>query len=244
MSPVSTRSFTITFSIFLLAVTLSTVTTQHAFAVSTINFDNPSLPSNFDSTPLVNNYENDGVFFTTNPGLLIFRDDTEAVSKNNILVPPPVGMRSGDIVFSTVDPVSHSPADATSVSFWLVSIGQNPVIVTVKDKDGNTVDTQTFGPRSPSNGLNNVDYYTFSGSFRSVTIQGNLGGGDGYGIDDLRVEVPDPPARTPVGGIIVPVDMTALFVAGAITNAVWMIPTLGGIAGAVVAIFKIKRKRD
>lgn len=50
-----------------------------------------------------------------------------------------------------------------------------------------------------------------------------------------------PPPKV-VGGEIMPVDMVALFVAGMTTSAVWMIPTLGGIAGTAVAFFKIKRK--
>lgn len=45
-----------------------------------------------------------------------------------------------------------------------------------------------------------------------------------------------------VGGTIMPVDMTALFVAGTFTNAFWILPTLGGIAGAALALFKIKRR--
>ena len=57
----------------------------------------------------------------------------------------------------------------------------------------------------------------------------------------LPAEVP-PVTGTPVGGEILPIDMTALFVAGAMTNAFWVLPTLGGITGAVVALFKIKRK--
>ena len=47
-----------------------------------------------------------------------------------------------------------------------------------------------------------------------------------------------------VGGIIEPIDMTSLFIAGIFTNAFWMVPTLGGIAGAIVALFNVKRKRD
>ena len=47
-----------------------------------------------------------------------------------------------------------------------------------------------------------------------------------------------------VGGKILPIDMTALFLAGAMTNAFWMVPTLGGIAGAAMVLFKIKRKRE
>ncbi len=51
-----------------------------------------------------------------------------------------------------------------------------------------------------------------------------------------------PTTTAPVGGLIVPLDMTSLFVAGITTNTVWILPTLGGIAGAAISFFKIKRK--
>ena len=50
------------------------------------------------------------------------------------------------------------------------------------------------------------------------------------------------PTGTAVGGEILPIDMTSLFVAGAMTNAFWVVPTLGGIAGAVITLLKVKRK--
>jgi hypothetical protein len=50
------------------------------------------------------------------------------------------------------------------------------------------------------------------------------------------------PPPTAVGGIIIPVDMTTLFSAGAMTNLFWMVPTLGGISAAAMVLFKIKRK--
>ncbi len=48
---------------------------------------------------------------------------------------------------------------------------------------------------------------------------------------------------TPVGGTIIPVDMVSLFIAGIMTNAFWMVPTLGGIAGAAIAFFKVKKRK-
>jgi hypothetical protein len=60
----------------------------------------------------------------------------------------------------------------------------------------------------------------------------------------LLVPLQVPPTTTAVGGIILPADMTSLFVAGAMTNAFWMVPTLGGIAGAAMVLFKVKRKHE
>jgi len=51
-----------------------------------------------------------------------------------------------------------------------------------------------------------------------------------------------PPTPRVVGGAIMPIDMTSLFVVGAMTNAFWMMPTIGGIAVAAIALFKVKRK--
>jgi hypothetical protein len=53
---------------------------------------------------------------------------------------------------------------------------------------------------------------------------------------------PPPPTSGVIGGAIIPIDMTSLFVAGAMTNAFWMIPALGGISVAAIALFKVKRK--
>ena len=44
-----------------------------------------------------------------------------------------------------------------------------------------------------------------------------------------------------VGGTILPIDTTALLVAGLYTNALWIIPVIGGVAGIV--IFTLKRSR-
>jgi len=43
-----------------------------------------------------------------------------------------------------------------------------------------------------------------------------------------------------IGGTIIPIDTTALLVAGLYTNALWIIPVIG--AGAGIAIYKLKRK--
>jgi len=45
-----------------------------------------------------------------------------------------------------------------------------------------------------------------------------------------------------VSGTSIPIDTTALLVAGFNANSIWMIPAVLGIAGAGIAIFKLKRK--
>ena len=61
--------------------------------------------------------------------------------------------------------------------------------------------------------------------------------------NSLLCELTGPPIVTPViGGTIIPIDMTILFITGAMTNAFWMVPTIGGIAGSAIALFKVTRK--
>jgi hypothetical protein len=52
------------------------------------------------------------------------------------------------------------------------------------------------------------------------------------------------PAVQPVGGEILPIDMTSLFVAGAFTNSYWILPMLGAVAGAIVAVTRTRRRRQ
>ena len=48
--------------------------------------------------------------------------------------------------------------------------------------------------------------------------------------------------ESPIGGKIIPLETTALLLAGAQTSAIWMAPLLAGVAGA--AIIYIKKKRN
>ena len=45
-----------------------------------------------------------------------------------------------------------------------------------------------------------------------------------------------------VGGELLPIDSTALMLAGLQSSAVWMLPILAGAAGAGIAAFKLRRK--
>ena len=45
-----------------------------------------------------------------------------------------------------------------------------------------------------------------------------------------------------IGGTMIPIDTTALLVAGFNANSIWMIPTVLGLAGAGIVLFKLKRK--
>ena len=45
-----------------------------------------------------------------------------------------------------------------------------------------------------------------------------------------------------VGGTMIPIDTTALVIAGFNANSIWMIPTVLGLVGAGIVIYKLKRK--
>ena len=45
-----------------------------------------------------------------------------------------------------------------------------------------------------------------------------------------------------VGGELLPIDSTALMLAGLQTSAIWMLPVLAGAAGVGIAAFKLRRK--
>jgi hypothetical protein len=47
-----------------------------------------------------------------------------------------------------------------------------------------------------------------------------------------------------VGGIIIPIETTSLLLAGQHTSAVWMIPTLAGLAGAGLYLVKFRANRE
>lgn len=55
-------------------------------------------------------------------------------------------------------------------------------------------------------------------------------------------QLPLPPRPQAVGGEILPIDMTALMIAGAFTNTHWIVPSIVGITGAVITVVIFKRK--
>jgi len=56
-------------------------------------------------------------------------------------------------------------------------------------------------------------------------------------IDDVRFELVSPP----IGGTLVPIDTTALLLAGVQSISMWMIPVV--VAGIVIGVFVIKRRK-
>jgi hypothetical protein len=64
------------------------------------------------------------------------------------------------------------------------------------------------------------------------------------GQDGSLVVIPPTKTNGTVGGIIEPVDATALLVAGTTTNLFWILLTVGGSAVTGLALLKIKRKHS
>lgn len=225
-----------------------------AFAVSTITFDDQS-----DGVVITNQYQTDGAIFSSLNYVLKTLDDSGETppgppSNPNILVSNS-GPNNGDIVISVVNPVTFVPTDASSISFYLFSVGNNKVTVQAKDSGGNVIDTQFFQhidvggvncdyPSRPDcpgpieNGWGQTDLYTFSGPIRTVTITSSqVSENDGYGIDNVLVQF-----GAAIGGEIIPINSAALLLAGLQTSAVWMAPLLLAVVGA--ATIYIKKKRN
>jgi len=224
---------------------------NNIFAVSTINFDDKTAPV----TPINSDYQDDGAIFSSASYVLTIIDDSGETpgppSTPNILLSNS-GPNNGDIIISVVDPSTHVPTDASSISFKLFSIGNNAVTVVAKDSSDSVIDTQVFqhnnvvGPNCvyaewPSgcpgpitNGWAQTDTYSFSGNIRTVTITSSQAvEGDGYGIDDVLVQFTSEPT---VAGELVPLNTTALFISSLSSSMIWMAPAIIGIAGVGVYI--------
>jgi len=69
-----------------------------------------------------------------------------------------------------------------------------------------------------------------------------------FGSDDqeqlIEVTTPEIIINGPVGGELIPIDSTALVLAGLQTSAIWMLPVLAGVAGSAFGILYIKSRRN
>jgi len=86
-----------------------------------------------------------------------------------------------------------------------------------------------------------------SGQYALGIDAGCIGGGGGglIGPDlvvNVLAEISAVEPDQAIGGTLVPIDTTALLIAGFQINAVWMIPAILGVAGAGIAVYKLKRK--
>ncbi len=109
--------------------------------------------------------------------------------------------------------------------------------------------TNVVGPGPPTPDLSSTGV-TFQLGY--ITSNTNSGGTPDLmrlvGIDNFQcalnlVEQPngEPPV---VGGELLPIDSTALMLAGLQTSAIWMLPVLAGVAGSAFGILYIKSRRN
>ena len=65
-------------------------------------------------------------------------------------------------------------------------------------------------------------------------------------LDECLIQCPveQPPPETQVAGELLPLDSTALFLAGIQSITVWMVPAIAGLAGAGVYLVKFRANRD
>jgi hypothetical protein len=80
-------------------------------------------------------------------------------------------------------------------------------------------------------------------TFTATDSSGNIASS----ISSVQVELMELqplPAPSPqvVGGEILPIDMTALMIAGASTNTYWIVPMIVGISGMIISVILFKRK--
>jgi hypothetical protein len=89
---------------------------------------------------------------------------------------------------------------------------------------------------APDNFLIGTTYVSFTATDSS--------GNPASCISSVQVELaqlPPPPRSQTVGGEILPIDITALVVAGASTNTYWLVPAIG-IIGGIITVVMFKRK--
>lgn len=132
--------------------------------------------------------------------------------------------------------VVHLDIDFTVEHVLTIDSGDRLVI-----DPGNTL-TERFVDTIQNNGVivNNGIINNLGLIINNGIIENACGSIIGGGLITGLGSIIDTPCQV-VGGEILPVTMTSLFVAGAFTNAYWILPMLGGIAGAVI-VGAIRRK--
>jgi len=80
------------------------------------------------------------------------------------------------------------------------------------------------------------DLYTLNPNTGAIINQVQIQGGVVSGLAARQIDV--------VGGEFLPIDSTALVLAGLQTSAIWMLPVLAGVAGSAFGILYIKSRRN
>jgi len=213
----------------------STVLSQQVFVTSgdtTINFDA------FAQADILagNEFAGQGVVFLTPDLNLQIGQTATGGSLDNALgasLNQPLDF-SGEIVIFFTDNNC-----ASDLQFFIFN---EPYSATAFDIDGNPLATLNDGDGTVL-GLGEVF------SFAGMQVQKVETSGTFYAIDDVSFTleeciVDNGNGQVPVGGEFLPIDSTALVLAGLQTSAIWMLPVLAGVAGSAFGILYIKSRRN
>jgi len=172
---------------------------------------------------------------TLNPPDILFFDVQKSISITGDtvldIVVPTVNL-SGLVTDPNGNPVAGVLVDATSRSVSFAGLTGDAVGAT------NTVGDGTYSMTMiPS---------AYSFVIRPPEISGFLPfvlpSLDVFSDTVFDIELIGGPEPRVIGGTLLSLDTTALLIAGFNANSIWMIPTVLGLVGAGIAIFKLKRK--
>jgi hypothetical protein len=141
--------------------------------------------------------------------------------------------------------------EANGALFTVGGVGDNTANPPTDGEDDELYNLEPF----LASGITLIDIDTTNASFDdliflsilSITAQASVGEICGDGIDnddDGQIDEGCQVENGVVGGEFLPIDATALLVAGAQTNAVWILSALAGIVSVAFATLYIKTKRD
>jgi hypothetical protein len=175
-----------------------------------------------------------------------FDRGTSTVYTDAIVVQTPVDL-DGDGVFTPTDPDDADPCNPDS--------GADACLATL-DGDGDGV--SDLDDLCPNTLPDDIPFVGADGCGMAPPADNDA---DGDGVDDRDDECPDTPDNTPVdefgcprpdeptngspvAGELLSINLSALVIGGLASSAVWMIPTLAGIAGAGIYLVKLRANRD
>ncbi len=133
---------------------------------------------------------------------------------------------NGDLTLERIDDTSEDPCDVTDFPIsGLDTSFFNPTALVFRES------TKEFLVANRSN-----DLFTISANPGVITLVTNNMGHQSKGLAIID--------NTPVGGELLPIDSTALMLAGLQSSAIWMLPVLAGIAGTGFYLVKFRTNKE